>query len=318
VRARAYEIVRETRGDAASVLAAAATTETEPSLLEALFEALAAHDPAISARLVDRALSQPAEAPALFTWVAERAAEDESLRRSAPLRLFKRILQALVRDELQPHRRRLVALSESGGTLPRLLPHLDEAEAADALESLRKSTGLSTDRKRLLEDAVMLRFPALRETEEPLYALEDSIRVKREELKNLLEQEIPKNRRAIEEARALGDLRENFEYKAARQRHEYLSARAQALSGELSRSKPIDLARLDLSRVGIGTAALLRDAAGDERTLTLLGPWESAPESGVLSYQSEVARSLLGRRVDEEVDLDGRAYRVVAISPARV
>jgi transcription elongation GreA/GreB family factor len=168
----------------------------------------------------------------------------------------------------------------------------------------------------LLEDAVLVRFPALRVTEEPLYALEDSIRAKRDELKTLLEQDIPKNRRAIEEARALGDLRENFEYKSARQRHEYLSARAHALSGELSRSKVIDIARLDLSRVGIGTAALLRDEAGAERQLTLLGPWESAPESGVLSYQSDVARSLLGLRPGDEVDLEGRRYHVVAISPA--
>jgi transcription elongation GreA/GreB family factor len=211
-----------------------------------------------------------------------------------------------------------MALAESGGTLPRLLSHFEEPEAADALESLRRSTGLASDRKRPLEDAILLRFPALRSTEEPLYALEDTIRAKRVELKTLLEQEIPKNRRAIEEARALGDLRENFEYKAARQRHEYLSARAEALSGELSRSKPIDLARLDLSRVGIGTVVLLRDDAGDERRLTLLGPWESAPESGVLSYQSEVARSLLGRRPGDEVELEGKSYRVMAISPARL
>ena len=237
MRGRAYDLVRERRSDWPQVFAGAATVETEPSLLAALFEALEAHDRAIVERLVDRALVQPADAPALFTWIAERAAGDEALRASAPLRLFKRILLALVRDELQPYRRRLVALSESGGTLPRLLPHFAEADAVDALESLRKSTGLSTDRKRSLEDAVMLRFPALRVTEEPLYALEDSIRAKREELKTLLEQEIPRNRRAIEEARALGDLRENFEYKSARQRHEYLSARAEALSGELSRSK---------------------------------------------------------------------------------
>ncbi len=318
VRGRAYDLVRERRSDWPQVLAGAASVETEPSLLAALFEALEAHDRAIVERLVDRALVQPSDAPALFTWIAERAAGDEALRASAPLRLFKRILLALVRDELQPYRRRLVALSESGGTLPRLLPHFTEADAVEALESLRKSTGLSTDRKRSLEDAVMLRFPALRVTEEPLYALEDSIRAKREELKTLLEQEIPRNRRAIEEARALGDLRENFEYKSARQRHEYLSARAGELSGELSRSKPIDLARLDLSRVGIGTAALLRDETGSERQLTLLGPWESAPESGVLSYQSEVAQSLLGRKPGDEVDLDGKSYRVVAISPARV
>jgi transcription elongation GreA/GreB family factor len=317
VRARAYETVRKTRADWPQIYAAALSTEVEPSLLSQLVEALTAHDPATVGRLVDRTLGQPSDAPAFFTWIAERAGVDESLRGSSPLRLFKRILASLDRSELQPYRKRLIALAESGGTLPRLLPTLSEAEAGDALESVLKSTGLSLDRRRALEAALHIRFPALRVTEEPLYALEESIQGKREELRTLLEEEIPKNRRAIEEARALGDLRENFEYKAARQRHEYLSARAEALSNELARSKPIDFARVDLSRVGIGTAARLRSEDGEERSLTLLGPWESAPEAGVLSYQSDVARLLLGRRPGEEIDLGGKLYRVIAIDAAR-
>jgi len=316
VRSRAYEIAREARPDWPQVFAAAAMVESDPSLIETLFQALAAHDAAVANRLLERALVQPADAPAIFVWMAERSAVDEALRASAPLRLWKRILQSLVRDELQPYRRRLVALSESGGTLPRLLPHFTESDAVEALESLRKSTGLSTDRKRSLEDAVMIRFPGLRIVEEPLYALEESIVAKREELKTLLEQEIPRNRKAIEEARALGDLRENFEYKSARQRHEYLSARAESLANELGRSKAIDLERLDLSRIGIGTAVLLRDEAGEERRVVFLGPWESAPESGILSYMSEVGRELMGRRIDDEIDFDGKGYRVVAIEPA--
>jgi transcription elongation GreA/GreB family factor len=315
VRARAYEIARERRADWVLVYTAALTSESDPGLQTQLAAAIGEQEPATLQRVVERTLGQPGDAPALFTWIVERAGADEALRQS-PLRLWKRILQALARDELQPFRKRLVALAESGGTLPRLLPHLAETEAAEALESLRRSTGLTLDRRRALEDAVLLRFPALRETEEPLYALEESIRAKREELRALLEEEIPRNRRAIEEARALGDLRENFEYKAARQRHEYLSARAESLSNQLARSKAIDLGRLDLSRVGIGTAARLQSDDGDQRSLVLLGPWESAPESGVLSYESEVGQLLLGRRPGDEVDLGGKLYRVVAIDPA--
>jgi len=315
-RARAYELVRSERADWPQVYASAVAIENEPSLLAQLVETVTQEDPAAAGRLVDRALMQPADAPAFFTWIAERAGTDDTLRGPSPLRLFRRILAALGREELQPYRKRLVALAESGGTLPRLLPLLDTAEAAEALEAVRRSTSLSLDRRRGLEDAILIRFPTLRETEEPLYALEESIRAKREELKTLLEEEIPRNRRAIEEARALGDLRENFEYKSARQRHEYLSARAEALSNELARSKPIDLGRLDLSRVGIGTAARLQSDDGEERRFTLLGPWESAPETGVLSYQSEVGRQLLGRKPGEEIDLGGKLYRVVAIDAA--
>ena len=317
VRARAYELAREARSDWPQVYAAALAVEAEPSLIQQLVEALTAHDPAAAGRLIDRALGQPADAPALFTWIVERAGVDENLRGASPLRMWKRILQGLTRDELQPYRKRLQALAESGGTLPRLLLSFGDAEAAEALESVRRSVNLSLDRRRALEDAILVRFPSLRETEEPLYALEESIRSKREELRSLLETEIPKNRRAIEEARAHGDLRENFEYKAARQRHEYLSARAETLSNELSRSKPIDLDRLDLSRVGIGTSALLASEDGEERSVTLLGPWESEPEQGVLSYQSEVGRQLLGLRPGEEVDLANKLFRVVTIEPAR-
>jgi transcription elongation GreA/GreB family factor len=317
VRARAYEIAREARADWPQVFATAVLTETEPSLLSQLVDTLTAHDPVAVGRLVDRALVQPADTPAFFTWIAERAGTDAALRGPSPLRLWKRILVSLGRAELQPYRKRLTALAESGGTLPRLLPVLTEAEAADALESLLKSTGLSLDRRRALEAALHLRFPDLREVEQPLYALEESIRLKREGLRALLEEEIPRNRRAIEEARAMGDLRENFEYKAARQRHEYLSARAEAMSNEIARSKSIDFANVDRSRVGIGTVARLRSDDGEERSLTVLGPWESAPELGVLSYQSEVAQLLLGRREGEEVDLGGKLFRVVAIDAAR-
>jgi transcription elongation GreA/GreB family factor len=89
------------------------------------------------------------------------------------------------------------------------------------------------------------------------------------------------------------------------------------MSNEIARSRAIDFVNVDRSRVGIGTAARLRSDDGEERSLTLLGPWESSPEQGILSYQSEVAQLLLGRREGEEVDLGGKLYRVVAIDPAR-
>src|SRR6185436_11628592 len=100
---------------------------------------------------------------------------------------------------------------------------------------------------------------------------------KSQELHHILAVEIPANRKAIEEARAMGDLRENFEYKSARQRHEYLNARAAALNSDLSRVRLIEIAGMDTSEVRIGTRVQLGDGSG-RRTLTILGPWESRPE----------------------------------------
>src|SRR4029078_12662794 len=121
-----------------------------------------------------------------------------------------------------------------------------------------------------------LRFQALRKETgpPPIYALIGSVEAKRAELQQILSVEIPANRKAIEEARAMGDLRENFEYKSARQRHEYLNARAASLNSDLSRSRPIETAGMDTSEVRIGSRVTLGQGSR-ERIITLLGPWES-------------------------------------------
>ena len=111
----------------------------------------------------------------------------------------------------------------------------------------------------------------------------------------------------------MGDLRENFEYKSARQRHEYLAARSAALDSELRRVRPLDAAAIDASEARVGTRLRLRSAAGEERLLTILGPWESDPEKGVVSYESELAKSLLGKAPGETVELDGTSYTIAGI-----
>jgi transcription elongation GreA/GreB family factor len=117
-------------------------------------------------------------------------------------------------------------------------------------------------------------------------------------------------------AKEHGDLSENFEYHAARQKHEYLSARIAALADELLRSRSIDPARIDASEVRVGTRVRLRDAAtGAERDATILGPWDSKPEEGIYSYQSEFAERLLGAKPGERIALPEGESEVVAIAP---
>jgi transcription elongation GreA/GreB family factor len=128
--------------------------------------------------------------------------------------------------------------------------------------------------------------------------------------------DIPANRKAIEEARAMGDLRENFEYKSARQRHEYLNARAAALNGELNRVRIIETAGTDLSEVRIGSRVHLAGAAG-QRTMTILGPWESNPEEDVISYESDLAKDLIGRKPGESVSLSGESWTIEKIESFR-
>jgi transcription elongation GreA/GreB family factor len=68
--------------------------------------------------------------------------------------------------------------------------------------------------------------------------------------------------------------------------------------------------------VRIGTRLRLRAADGSERLLTILGPWESKPEAAIVSYESEAAVRLIGKRPGDQVTWDGEAYSIAAIEAA--
>jgi transcription elongation GreA/GreB family factor len=164
-----------------------------------------------------------------------------------------------------------------------------------------------------------MKYPELRApAREYLYSTAAAIEEKKREGTHLKSVELPANAEAMRAAKDHGDLSENFEYHAARQKHEYLSARIATLADELSRSRPIDPARIDVSEVRVGTRVRLRDTASKaERTVTILGPWDSKPEDAVYSYQSEFVQSLLGAKAGEKVNLPGGETEVLAIEPWR-
>jgi len=267
-------------------------------------------------RFVDGLLAQPHRNPAAFTWLAERAAVDEEMRGRNPLRLLQQILGSLNRDEFAPFRVRLLALAESGSTVPRLLTHLTEEQAPQAEDAVRRAAALEPYQREQLALALELRFRSLRKTEVPLYAIPESIDAKRAELHQIMTVEIPANRKAIQEARALGDLRENFEYKSARQRHEYLNARAASLNADLQRVRLIEPGGIDTSEMRIGTRAHLTGPGG-KRVMTILGPWESKPAEDVISYESDLAKDLLGRKPGEAVSLAGESWTIERIEAYR-
>lgn len=319
LRERALAMLRERRPDWLEVYRDHLARESDPRLLTTIADALAAADRPAFERWIDDLLAQPRRATAAFVWLAERAAEDEWLRARSPLRLMQQVLLALIADEFSAYRARLRPLSESGGTLPRLLAHLEPEQGPTALEAIRRASGLESYQKEPLASALVMRFPELREENAggPLYATAEAITAKREELRRLTEVEIPANRKAIEEARAMGDLRENFEYKSARERHEYLNTRVAALHRDLGRARPIDFAAVDTSEVRIGARVHVAAADGRQRTLSLLGPWDSRPEDGILSYESDLARALLGKTLGETVALGNTSFRIERIEPFR-
>ncbi len=311
---RAYVLVRELRDDWEQIYAGQLGEEEDARILGLLADALAENAPQSLWRFTDALAGQPHKNPAAFTWLAERAAEDETLRARAPLRLLQQLFASLVDRRFVPYRQRLVKLVESGGTAPRLLDHLEPRHAAQAEEVIHKAAGLESFQRDAMTNALHLRFPVLRGEgqQQVIYSTPEAISARRKELENLVKRELPANRKAIEEARALGDLRENFEYKSARQRHEYLSSRQAQLERDLSLARPIDVANIDLSEVRIGSRVDLSNDS-DRRRITILGPWDSKPEEDILAYESDLAQGLLGKKVGDQVEAGGSTWEVTGI-----
>ncbi len=126
---------------------------------------------------------------------------------------------------------------------------------------------------------------------------------KKKELEHITNVEIPANSKEIGEAMEQGDLRENAEYKAAKERQSELHNRAARLGDEISRARVFDPDMVSTGSVSFGTRITLNNLdSGEVETYTILGPWESDPDSGIISYQSPLGSKLLNAKAKEKLD----------------
>jgi len=123
-----------------------------------------------------------------------------------------------------------------------------------------------------------------------------------EELRRLKTEERPRIVREIEVARAHGDLSENAEYHAAKERQGHIERRIAIIDDRLARAQIVDLTGQTPDAVRFGTTIRLVDAETDEEiSYTLVGEDETDVKKGLISITSPVARALLGKRVEETV-----------------
>jgi transcription elongation GreA/GreB family factor len=161
------------------------------------------------------------------------------------------------------------------------------------------------------------------ETQAPLVVSWSSLEKRRAEYEELVTKKIPENTKEISVARSYGDLRENFEFKAAKQMQAVLMRHKTEIESMLHRARGTSFENPDTSRVSIGTIVRLRHASSsDEETYTILGAWDGDPERNIISYQAAIAQALLGHNVGETVSIgaegEGEKFVIVTIEPAPV
>src|SRR5579872_6736009 len=139
-----------------------------------------------------------------------------------------------------------------------------------------------------------------------------------EELKRLKTEDRPAIIRAIAEAREHGDLAENAEYHAARDRQSFIEGRVMELEDKLARAEVIDLSKLSGSLVKFGARVTLADEESDEeQTFQIVGEDEADVSRGRLSVTSPLARALIGKGKGDSVEVatprGAKSYEVVTV-----
>ncbi len=125
---------------------------------------------------------------------------------------------------------------------------------------------------------------------------------KREEYELIVSKKIPENSKAIAAAREHGDLRENSEFKMAKQDQSVLMAQKAQLERDLARARVTDFKDASTDQVGVGTVVEVRNAAnGASTTYTILGAWDGDPDRHIISYKTALGAALLGRKAGDAV-----------------
>jgi transcription elongation factor GreA len=140
-----------------------------------------------------------------------------------------------------------------------------------------------------------------------------------EELSRLLKVDRPKNIKDIAEARAHGDLSENAEYHAAKERQSFIEGRIQELKTKIALADVIDPAKITQSRTAFGATVKVLDTDTDEeKSFFLVGPEEADAKNGKISISSPVGKALLNKEIGDVVTINAPArtmeYEILEIS----
>jgi len=230
-------------------------------------------------------------------------------------RLLSSIISALERDqfdEAKRDRRLHDLLLNDKELLNDLIASATHEDMRNIMQKLMRTPVFEELNKRSLLGRIIRLFPEMQALvsgdsdakQETLVVSWESLEKKKAFFDELVNKTIPENVKEISVARSYGDLRENFEFKAAKEMQRVLGRRRSETERELSLARGTDFANPDTTRVSIGTVVTLREIPdGPTDIYTILGAWDGQPEKGLVSYQSALAQALLGHQPGEQISL---------------
>ena len=308
------QLLQQRSGNAWTAVAAKLVFEIDDfRLLDALVAELACA-PGTLDDIYHRILAMAKQYPKQFHWMLKKIASgmlDEYMKPT----LIPRLIDSLeyVRG-IKATAKTILSLDRFDKLITQAQPDL-AARIRDAI--IRSSTLTDYEKKHFLR-IIEHHFPEfVEETTDIIYTTEAALKAKKAELEHIVSVEIPENKKEIGRAREFGDLSENFEYKSAKEKQDQLFAKVKAIEAELQRVQLIEPGKAMTDQVEIGTAVTLeRTDKESSVTYRILGRWDTDLSNNVLSNEAPLALAMLGKRVGDEMQIDGVDYKITTITSA--
>jgi len=229
--------------------------------------------------------------------------------------VFRAMLTAMERDQFNEKRSNRLRdfILEDQALIVELTSTADIEVVKDLTRALQFSPVFDDMDKRSLLARLVKAHPAVQslitgeqtKQESGLLVSWTSLERRRLEYQELVQKKIPANSKEIAIARSYGDLRENHEYKAAKETQKILMRQKEDLEAALLRARGQDFANASTELVGPGTIVHATDLiTKQEEIFTILGAWDSDPDHGIISYLTPIAMAMLNHKVGDEVEYE--------------
>ena len=150
--------------------------------------------------------------------------------------------------------------------------------------------------------------------DEVIWTTEEGFLKIQERIRHIGTIEMIDNAREIEAARALGDLRENSEFKFAQERRARLQSELKTLSDAFNKARVINKDDVQIGRVGVGTVIDIENEQGKLIRYSILGPWDANPDENILSFNSKFAQAMIGKKIGDIFQFKDEKFSIVDLS----
>ena len=278
-------------------------------------------------KVIRNLLIHPTTHPDVFVWYFQKVVGNDPVPfsdKQGQCEFLENFLILFSIIEEQPAQRELLKKMYSllSGTRYLVVRNIIDGTTLDFIKEflllVAKCSSLSDHDKKIMHSLAEVAHPSLSQAKKPvvdqvIWTTEEGYFKTKQRIQQLGTEEIVDNAREIEAARALGDLRENSEYKFALERRQRLQTELTTLSEQLNRARIITPEDIPTSEVGVGVIVDLTNAEGNIISYTILGPWDTDSNQNILSFQSKLAESMMGKKEGEKVSFRGEDFTLTKL-----